>query len=279
MNRLLLFLLACLSFFGMVQADMIDSVTSLWSSNTPPPPHIKVLVLHDQEGVRVEVRGKYALEDPHAQKHISTRLVGKTQTFQAIPSGLKWGEEFPGLHQIELVPSVPETQILVNGVEYKGRVQIYDVDGAISVVNDLPVEEYLSYLLPEKYQQPLPDEVLAALAITARTDTSYQAQNPKNKFWGVDARQSGYVGYRDIDPNNGVIKALRNTRYMVMSHTGTYERVVTPFAASWESPSLKATASQISLAEAIEMAKQGAHAANILEKAFPRTTIQLIYTR
>ena len=57
---------------------------------------------------------------------------------------------------------------------------------------------------------------------------------------------------------------------------------INPFcnAASWEkATSLKATPSQISLAEAVEMAKQGAHAANILEKAFPRTTIQLIYTR
>ena len=279
MMRIILFLLAFCPLTGTAQAD----IQGLWSQpSAPSTPSIKILVLHDLEGVTLEVKGKYSLSDPYTNKHISTRLVGKSQFIQAVSEGLKWGEEFPGVHQLEIIPTAPDTQILVNGVVYKGKVQIYDIGRSISVVNQPPpVEEYLSYLLPEQYPQALPDEVLAALAITARTNAAYHALNPKSKFWGVDARQAGYKGYIPVDLNSPVQKALRATRNMVLSQTGTYERIVTPFAVQWESApsstSPKAAASLISIAEAVEMAKQGAHAANILEKAFPRATIQLIH--
>lgn len=280
MMRIILFLIAVCSF-GTIKADMIEAVQSLWSQPaSPPAPIVKVLVIHDVEGVTLEIKGKYNLADPHTNKHISTRLVGKSQFLQVIPDGLKWGEEFPGVHQLEIIPAAADTQVLVNGAEYKGKVQIYDIGRSISVINQLPVEEYLAYLLPEQYPQALPDEVLAALAITARTNACYHALNPKSKFWGIDARQEGYKGYAAIDPNSPMQKALKATRYMVLSQTGTYERVVTPFAAQWEarpSGSPKAVNSLITIDEAVDMAKKGAHAANILEKAFPRATVQLIY--
>ncbi len=277
-TRIFLFLMAFVPFCGALKADMIDSIKSMWSDSKKELPAIKVLILHDQDAANLEVKGKYTLEDPYANnKHISTRLVGKAQVIQAISSGLKWGEEFPGLHQIQITPTTSETQIFVNGVEYKGKVQVYNIGRTISIVNELPVEQYLSFLLPEQYPEQLPDEVLAALTITARTNAYYQALFPKTKFWGVDARQIGYKGAVAVDANQPIQKALKNTRNMVMSQTSTYERVVTPFAAQWETavPG-KAVNSQISITEAADMAKKGAHAANILEKAFPRTTIQLM---
>ena len=74
--------------------------------------------------------------------------------------------------------------------------------------------------------------------------------------------------------------ALRNTRYMVLSRTGLYEGVVTPFALYWQSSgrqlNTKGEMAKISLAEADDLAKKGSHAAIILDKAFPHSTIQLI---
>lgn len=274
MNRILLFLLAFIPIFGAAQADL----KGMWSSHAPEEfPTIKVLVLHDEPSVNLEVKGKYLVRDPHRNKHISTRLVGKAQVMQAISDGLKWGEEFPGIHQLELVPDSFDAQIFVNNVEYKGKVQIYDIGRAISVVNELPVEDFLSYQLPEQYPQSMPDEVLAALAITARTTAYYMAEHPKTKFWSVDGKQTGYKGFVAVNPENPIQKAIKNTRNMVMSQTGAYEKIITPFPATWErGPANGKVAAMISIADAAEMAKQGAHAANILEKAFPRTTIQLM---
>ena len=77
-----------------------------------------------------------------------------------------------------------------------------------------------------------------------------------------------------------VQKAIKNTRYMVMSKTGTYEGIVTPFPAHWSTKDqgkAKSDFSRITIAEAEEMAQKGSHAAKILDRAFPKTTIQLIY--
>src|SRR5262245_40578847 len=146
----ILFLLAFTAFLGEAKASMGDWIKSFWSEPVAFPA-IKILILHDQPAANLEVIGKYTLEDPHANKHLSTRHVGKSQMMQAIPAGLKWGEEFPGIHQIQITPTGPDTVILINGIEYKGKMQVYNIGRTISVVNELPVELYLSYLLPKKY--------------------------------------------------------------------------------------------------------------------------------
>lgn len=263
---MLFLLLACLSFTGMINAEIA--------------PSIKVLILHDKESADVEVKGKYKIFDPHTNVQlINMRLVGKNKPVEAMAGGLKWGEEFPGVFQINIVPQGTDTQILVNGVLYPGSLQVYDVGGKVSIVSELPLEDYLRYLLADRFDQSLPDEALAALVIAARTNAYYYAQNPKTRFWSVDGSKEGYRGYVNANPANPIQQAIKNTRNMVMSKTSLYEGVVTPFALHWDKGSTanaKAMASMISVSELEEMAKKGAHAAAILDKAYPKTTIQMI---
>lgn len=249
-------------------------------------PKMKVLVLHDQKGALLEVQGKYKIFDPNTGSSIApnTRYVGKVKYIQPIENGLKWGEEFPGIHQIELVSASYDTKIYVNGNEFPGIVRVYDIGDSISVVNEVDLENYLSYLLAGRYDADLPEEVLAALVIAERTNAYYFSGKPRTNFWSVDASQVGYRGFTNPDPSSPIQKALRATRGMVLSRTGTYEGVVTPFPAQWDAASSKAMSgttpapviSQIGMKEAIKIADQGGHAANILDKAFPKTTIQII---
>lgn len=285
MARILMFLLAFVPFTMSVQAlDILNPIKNFFGrQSAPPPPTIKVLVLHDQDGAILEVIGKYKILDPHTDTTISTRFLGKSKFIQPVGHGLKWGEEFPGHHQIELIPTEPETQFLVNGIEYKGNLLIYDIGGTLSIVNEVPIEDYLSLILDSKYSKDLPTEALAALAIAERTHAYYLAQHPKRRFWAVEGTQTGYQGYYAVNNTTPMQKAIANTRNMVMSKTGTYEGVITPFAAQWEPASKnvskgtpKSDISRITIVEAEQMAQKGNHAANILEKAFPRTTIQLI---
>lgn len=266
MARLLCLLLACLSFTGMINAEA--------------DPTIKVLILHDKESADVEVKGKYKIFDPHTNSQlINLRLVGKNKPVEALAGGLKWGEEFPGVFQINIIPQGNDTQILVNGVLYPGSLQIYDVGGKVSIVNELPLEDYLRFLLADRFDQNLADEALAALVIAARTNAYYFAKNPKTRFWSVDGSKEGYRGYVNANPTNPIQRALKNTRNMVMSKTGLYEGVITPFALHWNkggSNDAKAQASLISVVEVEELANKGVHAAAILDKAYPKTTIQMI---
>lgn len=278
--RTLLLFITLLSFSSPVQAGVWDNITGYFKGNTQPePPTIRVLVLHDVEGARLEVRGKYSLFDPYTNSHVSTRFAGKSRYIQALSDGLKWGEAFPGLYQIKIKPETDMTTTFVNGYEYDGLIYIYDIGGTISIVNQVPVEDYVRSVLVSYQHLHLEPETLAALAIGARTNAYFQAVNPKNTYWAVDAEQVGYQGR--VVASAAIENAVKLSRHMIMSRTGVYEGVATPFAAQFNDSSDAIASkdmmiSKISLEEANAMAQRGEHAAQILAKAFPGTTIMLL---
>ena len=275
---------ACLN---IVQADIPNPLRNFWrQQETPMPPTIQVLVGHDLTQVQFEVVGKYKIIDPLSGKELGTRFSGKSRPAQAIGSGIKWGEEFPGYHQITIIPTEMRTRIFVDGTEYRGTISIYDTGGTISVVNELPIEAYLISVMTHKYSPNLSEEALAAFAIAERTNAYYQSQYPKTKFWAVDGALSSFNGKISTGEDAPFQNAVKSTQCMVMSTTSAYEGVVTPFPIQWDtgtkSPanaSLKSGVPTLSVIEVEQMAQKGEHAASILEKLFPRTTIQLIHFR
>lgn len=281
--RMLFFLFAFMPFTPSLQAGWLDNITGYFRSAPPStPPKIKVLIVHDQPGVVLEVKGKYKILDPHAKEHISTRFVGKRKFIQAVRDGIKWGEEFPGVHQLKIVPDEKTTTTLIDGIEYRGAIYVYDVDGAISIVNETYIEDYLTSILALRYRDPQPEEALATIAIAARTTAYYQAENPKSEFWAADGRQVGFQGFVTTRQPSGIERAIRATRYMVMSRSSGKKGQINPFIADWKQPgqsksAVQAIVSQIGLNQVDEMAKQGEHAAQILAKAFPGIKIELIH--
>lgn len=278
--KTLLLMIALLPLTSPVQGGVWDSVKGYFKGNTrPEAPTIRVLLLHDAEKANLEVKGKYSLYDPYTNSHISTRFTGKSRNIQAASDGLRWGEAFPGLYQIKIKPDESTGSTMINGRDFGGEIFIYDIGGAISIVNQISVEDYVRSILVEYQNQNLEPEALAAVAIAARTNAYFQAANPKNTYWAVDAEKVGYHGR--VAGSQAIEDAVRVTRYMIMSRTGVYEGVATPFASHFgpmeAGQSVKdAEVSQISLEEANAMAQKGDHAAQILAKAFPGTTIMLM---
>lgn len=282
MLRILLILLVIGPMTATANPGWWDSITSYFRPTTAEkPPKMRVLVVHDQQGVVIEVKGKYKLYDPHSGEHISTRFVGKRKYMQAVRDGIKWGEEFPGVYQLMIVPDETTTTTLVDGIEYRGPIFVYDIGGTISVVNEVPIEDFLSSTLARRYQKELPEEFLAALVIAARTNAHYTATNPKNQYWSVDTSGVNYQGNAVIDQSSEVEKAIKKTRYMVMSRAvAGNPRQINTFPAEWKTEPVNYTQpyiSQITFDQAKELANQGQHAAQILMKAFPGVKIELAY--
>lgn len=281
--RMLFLLLAFIPLTMPLQAGWLDSITGYFTKAAPAaPPKIKVLIVHDQPGVVLEVKGKYKIFDPYTKDHLTTRFVGKRKFIQAVRDGIKWGEEFPGIHQLVIVPDDKNTTTIVDGIEYRGSIYVYDVDGTISVVNETFIEDYLASTLALRYREPMSDEALAAIVIAARTTAYYQAENPKSEFWSADGRQVDYQGYAATRQQSGIEQAISATRYMVMSSMSARFGEAVPFIADWKKDgqpksAAQAVVSQISLAQVSELAQKGEHAAQILAKAFPGTKIELIH--
>jgi stage II sporulation protein D len=282
--RIFLLFLALAPFSSPLQAGIWDNITGYFRGQTrPEPPTIRILVIHDVEGANLQIRGRYSLYDPYTNSHISSRFAGKSRYIQAVGDGLKWGESFPGLYQLRIEPDDYTTLVTINGHDYEGLVYVYDIGGTISIVNQIPVEDYVRSVLTNYQGQNLEPETLAALAIVARTNAYFQAVNPKNTYWAVDAQKVGFLGR--VSANSSVEEAVRQTRYMIMSRTGVYEGVATPFASQFGNLSPGQSAkdmevSKITVEEANAMAQKGEHAAQILAKAFPGSTIMLMqYSR
>ena len=278
--RAWLFVVAFLPFFAPVEAGFLSNMRNIFVKHQHPVPSIDVLVVNDKPSAVVEVNGKYQLFNPHTKKLISKRYIGKKKVMQTDSSGLKWGEGFPGIFQLTIIPDDHTVSITIDGVEYNGNVTVYDIGGAISIVNRISIEEFLKSTLPGKYSEPMPEEAMAAISIVARTDAYYLSHNPKNKFWAVDAVQVGYEGKQSLHPSSPMDLAINSTRHMVLSQTGAYEGKVTPFSAHWgdgRNTHQSVSSSRITLYEAEDIARTGGHAAQILSKAFPGTHIELIY--
>ena len=243
---------------------------------------VKILIVNNQPNAMVEVKGKYRLYDPHTKSFFGTRFLGKRKSVEAFPSGIKWGEEFPGIYQILIVPDHESTITLINGIEYRGPTYIYDVAGNISIVNVMDCDDYLNRILAidQAAYAYIPEEALAALVITARTDAMYRVLNPKTPYWNIDASQIGIESELKT-PSPDLVQVIDKTHNMVMSATDM-PNDIKPFLARWGTNGTVQTSKQsgiisrISIEEAVEMARKGSHAAQILAKAFPNTRIELM---
>lgn len=271
--RMIFLLLAVMPFAMPLEAVLLNNFFNRKKVEMAPPT-TRVLVAHDKPGVILEVKGRYSLYDPKTQDFVSVRFAGKRNYMQPTVDGLKWGEGFPGLHQLLVVPDSPDTTILVDGVEYMGIVYVYDVAGTISVINEVDVEEYLRSILAVQLREPLPKEALAALVITARTNAYYYTTNSKTPYWNLEAEQVGYRGCAVVNPKSPVDEAILATRYMTMSRE---KEETSPFPAGW-SVSDQVEAARIPVSEAADLARKGDHAAQILEKAFPGANIKLMFS-
>lgn len=256
-----------------LQAGVVENLISkFWTKEAQAPATIKILVVHDKPGAVLEVKGKYKIFDPHTNTFISTRFVGKRKFIQALNSSLKWGEEFPGIHQLKIVPDDPTTTTLVDGIEYKGDLYIYDIGGTISIVNELPLDDFLRVSLNTLYDNALPEEVAASIAIAARSNAWYQVKNPKSEYFAVDAGKIGYRGYAAGFKRNGIDSAINETKNMILTKNNA------PFANNFTGSAQTANPeiAEISLEQAIKLAQKGDDAAEILQKAYPGSKVSLI---
>ncbi|MEC7838819.1 MAG: SpoIID/LytB domain-containing protein [Chlamydiota bacterium] len=281
--RILMIMLAFVSLASPMEAGLWDGINSFFKKSIKrETPSIKVLIAKDKGSMDVVVDGPFKGYDPHTGETILLSKLGKDAVLRVMDGGLQWSEQFPGVHQLLIVPTFPETKIKVDGVEYLGSMYFYDVENKLMVVNKLDIESYLKSTLSPLNNEANPDELLSAIAITARTNSYYQAENPANPYWSVDGSKVNYHGDINESMKLPVNKAIVDTKHMILSRTGTYEGMLTPFMSYWNSPQVKDSikhigiGSRISLKDAQRLAESNKNAAQLLHEAFPNASIELI---
>jgi stage II sporulation protein D len=205
-------------------------------SQQAKPTTIKVLIGKHQEKILLEAKGRYKVYNPLSDLPVTDGVSTKRQFLKASDSGLVWGELIPGIFQIRLVPQDAQSTVLVNGIEYRGCVEIYDMKGKLHVVNEVDVERYLKSIMTFQSFNDMDEEVMDAIAITARTHAYFIVNRKLTAYWHVDAQEVGYQGYALTSQNLSMDRAINNTCHMIMTYQGM------PFPATWTKDSAGKTA-------------------------------------
>ena len=235
--------LLCSLFYPMAQYASDPILSSM--SEPVSPKNIQILLEKDATEALLEVRGPYYIVNPHDGIRVASGLLGKRFLVHELENGLKWGEEFPGIHQITIVPRSDETSIYVNGIQYSGSVSVYGVCGMVNLVNDIDIESYVKSVLSTKFSVPLEPEVMSALAILTRTDAYYRATRNAQSFWHVSGADVGYQGAALISSDSAVERAVQSSRHLILVHPEEGKNL--PFATTWTENSAGKTASYFSL--------------------------------
>lgn len=235
--------LLCCASFSAVYSDVHSHFEQI--SEPMNPRSIQVLLEKDASEALLEVKGPYYIFNPHDGSKVASGLLGKRFMIRELDNGLKWGEEFPGIHQIQIQPRSDETAIFINGVQYSGSVSFYGVAGSINIVNELDIEDYVKAVLAPQFLSPLEPEVLSSLAILARTNAYYHATRSHNSFWHIAAHDVGYQGCALSVANSAIDRAVETTKHLILVHPKEGQNL--PFAASWTEHSAGKTASYQSL--------------------------------
>ncbi len=235
-TRHVLLFTAVLGFLNAAHEDRSLKLES--SEEKIEPVYIKALIAENIEGTLVDVRGSYKVFNPENGKQLSSGFKGKKYYLQTNAEGLKWGEGYPGIHQIKIVPGSNDTTILIDGIQYKGTLEAYDINSKIQVVNEVDVEDYLRSVLSHEFAvQDYSPAVCDAIAIAMRTHVYNLVAKGFNPYWDVHAKESHYFGEGQAKINAEMERSIHTTQGMIM----TYKDL--PFATTWTEHSGGKTAS------------------------------------
>lgn len=179
---------------------------------------IKILLEKDVDGANLEINGGYKIIDPNTGNKIAKGFINKQFLLRPTLDGVAWGEVYPGVFQVAICPQEKNSVMLLNGVQYAGKLFVYQMGDKISVVNELCIEDYVKASLNPAVDSRMDSEVLAALAIVERTNAYYHATKDNSAFWHLDAKEVNYQGSGVCLRDNGIDKAVELTHHLVMKN-------------------------------------------------------------
>ena len=236
-----LFIASSTLILSSLNLHAIDPAIEIDLSQESKPATIKVLLAKNAKEVLVDVKGSYEIFDPATGLAVFAGRMGSFHFVSPDDGGIRWGDNVLGTSQLRIVPTNAQTTVLINGIQYRGCVEIYNVNDELNVINEVDVENYLKSTLTLQFPKEADPEVLDALVIVARTQAYYFISRNPGVFWHVEANKVAYEGYGVVLQNVHIDRAVESTRHMVMTYKDT------PFAATWTKNSAGKTASFASI--------------------------------
>lgn len=249
----------------------------IFANPTPILPEdamVKVLVSKDLTGVLIEVKGNGKIFNMSKKKSIHNT---EAQRLWLTLDGdtFRWGDVDLDCDQIAFVPSNRETSFLIDGIQYKGAIYVFNLDGKMAIVNGLGIEEYLETVLTTKLKEPLVPAALDALTIVVRTNVVRKIQKLRKNLWHFDASKEGFKGFGILNENQEILASCQNTRSLILQPENQIEQLGFDIKINFSDIALVSNDKPVFTVNlAKDRAKYHQNAAKILKVMFPSCSIE-----
>ncbi len=188
----------------------------------PPLPTrvARVALEQNTSSIDITVNGPGVIFDSIAGKRINKFLTLPKAKITANASGtIVLNGKSMNTTRILIYPDVPVT-LFAGDTCYRGKIEIIGTsNGKFTVVNVLPLEDYLLGVIPKETFPSWPAQALQAQAIAARSFALYHIVHSKNKdFTLVSPMHQLYGGASAEDPRT--TQAARDTEGQVLMYNG-----------------------------------------------------------
>ncbi len=171
---------------------------------------------NDQESI-LRIEGGYGIYDPATKRRVTGGLMSKSFCLKADQEGLCWGEAFPDLYQMTIVPEGQERGFYLQNRFYPGILHVYLIDKEVKLINEMPLEDFALAICSEVEEtSALEDETRASLTICARTQALAFSALRHDCYWHSEARRAGYRGTKNSLQFERARKAQIKTRDLVL---------------------------------------------------------------
>lgn len=178
-------------------------------------PERKIGLLSGITQITLQMSAPCVMIDPDTKKEL--QKIEKDKPFTVDFTSMKSNAvEIRGANNLPL----KDLQASINGRKYFGGVRVNKNKGTLTVINIVPVEEYLRGVVPEEMSISFSEEALKAQAVAARSFTLKNTGRHKND--GYDLCDSHhcqtYEGISSVAPSTD--KAVLETRGEVLYYKG-----------------------------------------------------------
>ena len=200
-----------MSFSADAAADKKNSVPvkkSVWQ------PERKIGLLSGVSQITFQMSEPCVMIDPDTKKVL--QKIGKDKLFTIDFASMKTAAVEIRGEKVEL----KDLQVAVNGKKYFGGVRVNKNRGALTVINLIPVEEYLRGVVPEEMSISFQPEALKAQAVAARSFTLKNVGRHKADGYDLcdNTHCQTYEGLSSVSPTTD--KAVLETRGEILYFNG-----------------------------------------------------------
>ncbi|MDD5614429.1 MAG: SpoIID/LytB domain-containing protein, partial [Candidatus Omnitrophica bacterium] len=187
---------------------------SSYSSNN----NIRVAVKKDLEKFNLAVKGNYYIQEPFKEDILDTGRNIKADIFIDRESIVMSGRYYK-FNAIDITP-IKDGAVYIESRPYRGKIRIIKDAGKLTVVNIVPLEDYLKGVLEYEVSHWWPAEALKSQAVAARSYALYMKNVNKRKDYDLrsDALSQVYGGR--LGERWRINRAVSATKGMVLTYNG-----------------------------------------------------------